>query len=81
MVRGDCKASSSTRLLFCTYGVLLRRLQCDPSMDSVDFVILDEVRIYYILCTILYTVLFYILHYICTVLHYTSHGIPLNMNE
>jgi hypothetical protein len=43
MVRGDCKASAATKLLFCTYGVLLRRLQCDPNMESVDYVILDEV--------------------------------------
>ena len=36
MVRGDSKAGPMTRLLFCTYGVLLRRLQNDPLLSSVD---------------------------------------------
>lgn len=32
MVKGDSKASAQTSLLFCTYGVLLRRLQDDPDL-------------------------------------------------
>jgi ATP-dependent RNA helicase DHX57 len=44
MVRGDVKASNSTRLVFCTYGVLLRRLQSDPTLHSIDYIIFDEVR-------------------------------------
>jgi HrpA-like RNA helicase len=44
MVRGDSKASALTRLVFCTYGVLLRRLQDDPSIGGIDYVILDEVH-------------------------------------
>lgn len=44
MVKGDSRASQSTRLLFCTYGVLLRRLQDDPSLSAIDVVILDEVH-------------------------------------
>ncbi len=43
MVRGDCKASSKTKLLFCTYGVLLRRLQQDTDLAAIDYVIFDEV--------------------------------------
>jgi HrpA-like RNA helicase len=27
MVKGDSKVSVNTRIMFCTYGVLLRRLQ------------------------------------------------------
>jgi hypothetical protein len=38
MVRGDCKAGAATRLLFCTYGVLLRRLQQDQTLLGVDYV-------------------------------------------
>ena len=44
MVRGDSQASKLTRLVFCTYGVLLRRLQADPLLDAVDYVVLDEVH-------------------------------------
>ena len=44
MVRGECKASAATKLLFCTYGVLLRRLQYDADLEGIDFVILDEVK-------------------------------------
>ena len=45
MVRGDCSESARTRLLFLTYGVLLRRLQDDPDFNAVNCVILDEVII------------------------------------
>lgn len=38
MVRGDCKAGPDTRLLFCTYGVLLRRLQNDEDLASIDYI-------------------------------------------
>jgi HrpA-like RNA helicase len=44
MVRGDSKAGARTRLVFCTYGVLLRRLQADPLLQGVDYVVLDEVH-------------------------------------
>eukprot|EP01041_Mallomonas_annulata_P008091 gene8091-16602_t len=44
MVRGDCSAGVKTKLLFVTYGVLLRRLQSDPMLEAVDCVILDEVH-------------------------------------
>ena len=44
MVRGDSKATARTKLLFCTYGVLLRRIQGDPLLQAIDYVILDEVH-------------------------------------
>ena len=44
MVKGDSKASARTRIVFVTYGVLLRRLKDDPALAAIDYVILDEVR-------------------------------------
>eukprot|EP01038_Epipyxis_sp_PR26KG_P008683 gene8683-11734_t len=44
MVKGDSKSSKNTRIVFCTYGVLLRRLQVDPTLAAIDYVILDEVH-------------------------------------
>ena len=38
------KASRKTRLLLCTTGILLRRLQCDPDLASVSHVFVDEVH-------------------------------------
>jgi HrpA-like RNA helicase len=38
------KTSEKTRLLFCTYGILLKRLQTDKLLNGVDYVILDEVN-------------------------------------
>lgn len=38
MVRGDCQAGIDTCLLFCTYGVLLRRLQDDEDLAGIDFI-------------------------------------------
>ena len=34
---------TETRLLFCTTGILLRRLQSDPDLLSVSHVVIDEV--------------------------------------
>lgn len=42
-VRLDSAASSSTRLLFCTTGILLRRLASDPALRDVSHVVVDEV--------------------------------------
>lgn len=41
-VRFERRASSRTRLLVCTEGVLLRRLQDDPFLESVSAVVFDE---------------------------------------
>ena len=43
-VRLESKQSSKTRLLFCTTGVLLRRLLSDPLLANTTHVILDEVH-------------------------------------
>ncbi|PRW33164.1 P-loop containing nucleoside triphosphate hydrolase isoform A [Chlorella sorokiniana] len=43
-VRLDSKQSARTRLLFCTTGVLLRRLLGDPALTGTTHVVLDEVH-------------------------------------
>lgn len=43
-IRLESKRSNKTRLLLCTTGVLLRRLQCDPDLASVSHVFVDEVH-------------------------------------
>ena len=43
-IRGESKVSPRTRLLFCTTGVLLRRLQGDPMLESVSHIMVDEVH-------------------------------------
>ncbi|KAH8396011.1 hypothetical protein KR222_001821 [Zaprionus bogoriensis] len=43
-IRLENKISSSTRLSFCTTGILLRRLASDPLLGNVTHVIVDEVH-------------------------------------
>ena len=43
-IKLEKKMSSTTRLLLCTTGVLLRRLQCDPDLALVSHIFVDEVR-------------------------------------
>ena len=43
-IRLESKASHWTRLLFCTTGILLRRLESDPELNDVTHVIIDEVH-------------------------------------
>lgn len=43
-IRLENKISAATRLTFCTTGILLRRLQSDPTLDNVSHVIIDEVH-------------------------------------
>lgn len=43
-IRLESKTSAMTRLLFCTTGILLRRLESDPDMALVTHVIVDEVH-------------------------------------
>ena len=43
-IRLENKTSRHTRLLFCTTGILLRRLQSDEALRDVSCVILDEVH-------------------------------------
>lgn len=44
VVRGDVAMCNSTRLLFCTTGVLLRQLQSEGAFDGITHVIVDEVH-------------------------------------
>lgn len=42
-IRGERRASAETRLLFCTTGVVLRRLGSgDPDLEGVSHVVVDE---------------------------------------
>jgi HrpA-like RNA helicase len=43
-IKLEKKMSKKTRLLLCTTGILLRRLQCDPDLASVSHVFVDEVH-------------------------------------
>ncbi|KAL6770572.1 hypothetical protein ACKKBF_B31790 [Auxenochlorella protothecoides x Auxenochlorella symbiontica] len=43
-VRFDSAMTASTRILFCTTGILLRRLASDPQLESVSHVVVDEVH-------------------------------------
>lgn len=43
-VRLDAATSRDTRLLFCTTGILLRRLAGDPALLGVSHVLVDEVH-------------------------------------
>ncbi|KAG7344991.1 ATP-dependent helicase HrpA [Nitzschia inconspicua] len=43
-IRMEAKKSSKTKLLFCTTGVLLRRLQDDRNLKNVTHVVVDEVH-------------------------------------
>lgn len=43
-IRLENKISNSTRLSFCTTGILLRRLASDPLLGNVTHVIVDEVH-------------------------------------
>lgn len=43
-IRMEAKRSKNTKLLFCTTGVILRRLQDDRDLKSITHVIVDEVH-------------------------------------
>jgi ATP-dependent RNA helicase DHX57 len=44
VVRGDSAICKNTRLLFCTFGILLRQLQCDGALDNITHIVIDEVH-------------------------------------
>ena len=44
VVRGNSAFSKDTRLLFCTFGILLRQLQSDGALDSITHIVIDEVH-------------------------------------
>jgi ATP-dependent RNA helicase DHX36 len=43
-IKLEKKTSSRTRLLLCTTGILLRRLQCDPDLAAISHIFVDEVH-------------------------------------
>lgn len=43
-IRMESRRSKATKLMFCTTGVLLRRLQDDPKLEGTTHVIVDEVH-------------------------------------
>ncbi|XP_063953335.1 ATP-dependent RNA helicase dhx29-like [Lytechinus pictus] len=43
-IRLESRQTKTTRLLYCTTGVLLRKLQLDPSLKDVSHIIIDEVH-------------------------------------
>jgi len=42
-IRGESKVSKNTRLVFCTTGVVLRRLSSGDGLQDVSHVVVDEV--------------------------------------
>ena len=43
-IRLESKVSERTRLMFCTTGILLRRLEGEPDLNDVTHIIVDEVH-------------------------------------
>ena len=43
-IKMEAKRTKQTKLLFCTTGIVLRRLQDDPNLVGVTHVIVDEVH-------------------------------------
>ena len=46
-IRGETKQDQRTKLLFCTTGVVLRRLASGDRLQDVTHVIVDEVSTFY----------------------------------
>ena len=42
-IRMENRSGEATRLLYCTTGVLLRKLQQERHLDSLTHIIVDEV--------------------------------------
>jgi HrpA-like RNA helicase len=43
-IRMEVKRTSETRILFCTTGVILRRLMDDKTLQGISHVVVDEVH-------------------------------------
>lgn len=54
-IRGESKTNRGTKLLFCTTGVLLRRLVGGDHLGDVSHVIVDEVSMSFILLVVSYS--------------------------
>ena len=52
-IRLESKKSSKTRLLLCTTGILLRRLQCDPGKRKDQNVTFQLHSIHFAICVLL----------------------------
>lgn len=44
-IRGESKQGKNTKLLFCTTGVVLRRLGSGDTLEGVSHIVVDEVGI------------------------------------
>ena len=56
-IRMESTKTESTKLLFCTTGVLLRRIHDSPDLDGVSHVMVDEAHERDILCDFLLVIL------------------------
>jgi ATP-dependent RNA helicase DHX57 len=43
-IRGESKQGKNTKLLFCTTGVVLRRLGSGDTLDGISHLVVDEVH-------------------------------------
>lgn len=44
-IRGESRVKPTTKLLFCTTGILLRRLSGGDTLENVTHIIVDEVEL------------------------------------
>jgi hypothetical protein len=44
-IRGESKQNENTKLLFCTTGVVLRRLSTGDNLEHVSHIVVDEVTL------------------------------------
>jgi len=44
-IRGESKQGKNTKLLFCTTGVVLRRLSTGDTLQDVSHIVVDEVSV------------------------------------
>lgn len=43
-IRNESTRTSKTKLLFCTTGIILRKLQQDPNLSDISHIVVDEVH-------------------------------------
>lgn len=53
-IRMEIKRNSETRILFCTTGVILRRLMEDKELTGISHVVVDEVHERQVRCGVLH---------------------------
>jgi ATP-dependent RNA helicase DHX29 len=69
-VRLDAAVTSATRLLFCTTGVLLRKMAGDPALAGTQVVVVDEVHERTLQGERVVSFLFYFLSFFCFLCFY-----------